>query len=324
VAFVFNNNIFLRYGFTPWAVFALKEALKAVGWTVPISSDGITYNASGDQIAHRNSGANGMDNNNAWFVVRAPDNLHEWMFQRGLFPQGPDNNISSQYWYIGVSKTAGFVAGAIPATDKPTAPDSGFVSDDNFYGFNLGGFNRDIRWNICVEDTAPWRFYAAVLDGSNGDYEYAQMIAMDALHPNTLAVSIDPDPYVYICTADHYLFGWGYVGTGTQQRFAMYDGQWLYDDYSSGIVMPGSEYDGQGANPYNGKDDLGPIIYGFTKSMGQGVKGLSSLFKNVLNPRSIGTVLTVDTLGDRIILGPGFGYLVAAPWNGTLPKRDIA
>ena len=247
MAFIYNTNIFLRRGSTVWALFALKEHLKTAGWTVPISSDGITYNPTGDQCTSRGPGAGGLDNDNAWFVVRSPDNLHEWMFQRGLFPQGPDNAGNGQYWFIAVSKTAGFVAGVTPETDTPTAPDIGWVAGDNFYNFNIGGFARDMRWNICAETTAPYRFWAAPMDGSNGDYGSAQMVAMDTIHPASPLAALDPDPFIYVVSADSYLLGGGYSGAGTpHQVFSMYNGLWLYDDWT-GNVWPGD--DGQGIGP---------------------------------------------------------------------------
>ena len=48
------------------AMFQFKTLMKTAGWTVPRSSDGLTFNSSGDQITSGSSGANGMNNNNAW------------------------------------------------------------------------------------------------------------------------------------------------------------------------------------------------------------------------------------------------------------------
>ncbi len=54
------------------AIFAFKELLVDAGWTVLPSSDGTTYNASGDQITTGSSGAGGMANNSAWFRIESP------------------------------------------------------------------------------------------------------------------------------------------------------------------------------------------------------------------------------------------------------------
>lgn len=64
------------------AAFFLKRLLKVQGWTVPVSSDGTTYNASGDQITSPLSGSNGMDNASAWFVIVHPDTKHSFCLQR--------------------------------------------------------------------------------------------------------------------------------------------------------------------------------------------------------------------------------------------------
>ena len=326
MAFIFKTNVFLERGWTLMAVFTLKEHLKLAGWTVPISSDGLTYNPSGDQITTYGGGANGLDNDNAWFVIRAPDNLHEWMFKRGVFLQDPIPAGNSQYRFIAVSKTAGFVAGATPATDTPTAPDIGWVATDTFYNFNIGGSARDMRWNICAETTAPYRFWAGPMDGSNGNYGTAQIIAMDTINASTIAGQIDPDPYIYVVTADEFLFGWAYSGTVTDQVFTNFNGLYFNDDWNGGVV-PGGGGGGYGSNKHNNKDDLAPLLWGTTYDRGQGIKGLSSLFRLVGNKRTIGTVLTLNTPADLIILGPDINnsgaYIIAAPWNGTLPKRDI-
>lgn len=64
------------------AIFNLKELLKSAGYQVLSSSDGTTYNSTGDQISSGSSGANGMANNRAWFRIRSVDGINEWVFQR--------------------------------------------------------------------------------------------------------------------------------------------------------------------------------------------------------------------------------------------------
>ena len=52
--------------------FNFKSRMKAAGWTVPSSSDGITYNATGDQITvNATSGAGGMSTA-CWFTLVHP------------------------------------------------------------------------------------------------------------------------------------------------------------------------------------------------------------------------------------------------------------
>ena len=55
------------------AIFDLKETFKAAGYTIRGSGDGIAaHSAVGDVITSAGSGANGMNNTNAWFTVRQP------------------------------------------------------------------------------------------------------------------------------------------------------------------------------------------------------------------------------------------------------------
>lgn len=67
------------------AIFRLKEDQKAQGWTTRMSSDGTTFNASGDVITSGGTGAGGFKNALAWFVLRAPDGLREWLAQNDGF-----------------------------------------------------------------------------------------------------------------------------------------------------------------------------------------------------------------------------------------------
>jgi len=95
-------------------MYHLKELLKTAGWSVISSSDGTTYNASGDQISSSDSGAGGMDNNNAWFRIQDPGTVREYVFQRGT---------TSQAWKWMYSASDKFTGGTPNATTVPTATD---------------------------------------------------------------------------------------------------------------------------------------------------------------------------------------------------------
>jgi hypothetical protein len=55
------------------AMFNVKTLLKSVGWTVPRSSDGTTYSATGDILFSAASGTNGFGNSRAWFEIVMPN-----------------------------------------------------------------------------------------------------------------------------------------------------------------------------------------------------------------------------------------------------------
>jgi hypothetical protein len=106
MAYTFNTNQ------TPAtcaeAVYNLKTLLKLVGWTVKKSSDGTTYNSTGDQISSGASGANGMNNARAWFVIQEPGTVpRQFCLQR----QNTVGVNTSYQWRVKYSRYAGFTGG---------------------------------------------------------------------------------------------------------------------------------------------------------------------------------------------------------------------
>jgi len=63
--------------------FRLKQIMVTAGWVVKSSSDGTTFNSTGDQITSANTGAGGMNNNNAWFRIQDPAGGREFTLQKG-------------------------------------------------------------------------------------------------------------------------------------------------------------------------------------------------------------------------------------------------
>src|SRR5210317_722872 len=95
-------------------IFTLKELMKSVGWTVKSSGDATTYNATGDQITHSGSGANGYGNNGSWFRIQDPGTVREYIFQRGT---------DGRYLKLMYSASDKFTGGTPNATTPPTATD---------------------------------------------------------------------------------------------------------------------------------------------------------------------------------------------------------
>lgn len=318
MAFIFDTNIFVTGGNAAIAMFHLKQLLKLAGWTVPTSSDGLTYNPSGDQITTQGSGAGGMDNVNAWFVIQSPDG-HSWAFQRGLVP-----NLNSQDWWILVSRAAGFVGGTPDVATPPTATDAGLVVTPDVSNFSIGQGSSDIRYNIAAEDVAPYRFWASPMSIRDNQHGYGTLM-MDSLAP-TVIQAIDPDPFVYLAGYDGYdLWAFGYSQGGmANERFVRYSQIKFYDPWSGNYAFPGDDgSSGSGSNLYNGKDDLAIVVYAVGGERGHGAKGVSSMMRQVSNARTMGTVIGRATPGDSLIVGKLGSWLVTLPWNGTLPRRDV-
>lgn len=185
------------------AMFNLKELLKGVGWSVLSSSDGTTYNASGDQITHYSTGAGGILNNYAWYRIRDPADRREYLAQRGT---------SNTSWKIIYSSSDRFTGGTPDATTLPTATDQQGLAD-NGTGFATIFTAGDCMTYMAAQDAAHNGVYAFWLVSS-------PIIVTDILNPCTILCeamdsdfsSSDPDPcihfvhdlvpsYVQICTA---------------------------------------------------------------------------------------------------------------------------
>jgi hypothetical protein len=307
MAFIFETNIWLgNAGDVSSALFHLKEQLKLAGWTVPQSSDGITYNPTGDQITVETRDVPGGINFTAWFVVQSPEG-HAWMFWDNIPPYATET-----IWTVRVSR-AGFTGGSPDANTPPSATDEGTLSS------GLSG--NALRYNIGAEDTDQYRFWASPLH-SDDVVNTGCVVMMDTLAP-TVGAALDPDPFVYVLCSGGEIIPFGYTRTDTtDERFARLN-MLAYGEISGQALWPGlPQYAyaaGSGSNQYNGKDDLAAVVYGAISNRGQGSKGISTMLRYTSNNRNPGTVLTKTTPGDLITIGSS----LIAPWNGSLPKRDV-
>lgn len=106
---------------TPGALVQIKDLLVATGaWEVPSSSDGTTYNPSGDTVSHGGSGAGGLGNTNAWLRIRPRSGGLEFTIQR---------TVSDTVYRVKLAR-AEFNAGSPSATQTPattTATDEQIV-----------------------------------------------------------------------------------------------------------------------------------------------------------------------------------------------------
>lgn len=139
-------------------MFHLKELLKSVGWTVVQSSDGTTYNGSGDQITSADSGSNGMNNNSAWYRIQDPAVLREYVFQRGT------NDASWKGIYSASDK---FTATVGNATTVPTANDEQGIFKAVKTNQTIFSTSAAYRYHIAVQDAAHNGVYAWWMIGVN-------------------------------------------------------------------------------------------------------------------------------------------------------------
>lgn len=284
------------------SIYRLKTALKTAGWTVPKSSDGTTYNSSGDQITSGGSGGNGMNNNNAWFIINTPTGTKQWLFQR---------YTSSAVWTVKVSKL-GFLGGSPSSSTAPTATDSGTLASNATL---FTGSEGSQRMQIAVEGTAPFGFYAFCYPIGGGNCTGALM--QDPLLTGTYPVG-DTDAFVYFVhtTGSSNAFTStsfssestgpaSYLGSGTV-------GEAFVINPAANFAVSGGELTGAvGPNPVTADDEALPCGY-FRRaalSAPTGYKGQSGYVRWHGSTRSTGDTLSSKA---RIVVG-----LCSLPWDST-------
>lgn len=302
-------------------LFYLKQTLKQAGWTVTRSSDGLTLNSTGDQITGYGTGAGGMNNASAWFVVKAPGavagSTRQFLFQR---PSSNANCISM--WY---SQSAGFTGGA--AATAPTATDSQLI-------LNTTGFSNNAlyRYSIAADNAAPYGFYMFNFTTSTGTP--TGIIVYDPLESNAYDPT-DTDPYIIYAPSNNggYQSSPGTTSSLTSETLNTGLGavSWYrkgsadqsfglttaLEYQSAGIAIPG----GLSTNPYTSNDEIFPILFARRNALLSGgpvgYKGISSIMKWVgTTGRSTGDTISVSsaTSKEYIIYAN-----IALPWNGTTP-----
>lgn len=304
--------------------FRLKTMLKSLGWTVPMSSDGTTYNPSGDQLVNALSGAGGFNNSQAWFVIQCPGHTRQYCFQRAT-------GSSDASWRIKYSP-AGFTGGSPSATVTPT------------------GTNEQILYGTGT-DTAP--SFTSIIDsptlnriniiagGVNEGYSFLLMffkfgqngvgnyMMMDALQPGSYH-PFDTDP-VIICSGSLNTisnFSNELISLGGNCR------SWYRLGYSDAtwqaVAAIHSAYNTNTSalNLLNGfpyattSDSLSYVTWArpINNAPPAGVKGLSTMLRWVGRMRNFGTVLSVGEPQARNwvqVGGSSEACFFTVPWNGT-------
>lgn len=327
------------------AIFQLKTLMKSAGWTVTRSSDGTTFNASGDQITGADTGANGMNNNNAWFVLKQPAAVDGYQRQI-LFFRG--TNVSN--WWVQYSISSGFSSGG--ATSAPTAADAQNLFATSSSGGQLfSSTEGGIRWHVMADNSSPYSFAAFAYNTGGGNV--TNMLVCDRMTAGSFPTQ-DNDPYVWYFGSYNNNNG-SVLPRQTQSSPPVdlgSDSPMVRTDAPTGLsptlgfpscwfkyALSGATFTnvtapfyansmlsgavhtmipcGLGSNPHTGNDDLFPLIWARTSSNSTpvGYKGTSSMFQWCGAQRSTGDTVTVSTASDHIVLN---GTLVL-PWNGANP-----
>jgi hypothetical protein len=319
MAFAFNKS---TPSTGPVAMYELKTLLKAQGWTVPSSSDGTTYNASSDVITSGAAGASGLNNTNAWFIVRDPAGTMELCFQRVN---------ATTVWRIKWSRSAKFSGGTPGATRVPSATDEYLVwgagTDASPSGSLLFTTDGTYRWYGGADSSAPYGFWFAGWLSSVGTATTA--IVLDPLTPSD---ATDSSKHIFYLsttggggapfnsttsgmTSEGQAVGTQMVCGYTPNASAgsaiatTYQAASLYTGGSQAVPLT------LGGNPISGADEVFSIHWMRRSAMtNPGYKGAGTLMKWCGTTRATGDTLTVSTSRDRIVVNH-----THMPWDGTVP-----
>jgi hypothetical protein len=333
VALVFSTNNNPVTGAA--AMFLVKQQLKAAGWTVPRSSDGSTFNASGDQISASGSGAGGMDNSRAWFVIQMPGaSGRQFCIQRN----SSTGTNTSQQWRIKYSAGAGFTSGG-SNIQVPSATDEGVVlgggSDGSPTFANLfGGTDGSYRYQIGTDNASPYAFFAIAYPPGIAAANCTSSFFLD---PVVNGPSGDADPYVIGVDASTGLdtnlaggnlitettcpFAWlkkGLSGQGFVRVPAVGGETFVSSAFQNSIPTNRSQ---SAPDPQNGFDNLIAFEYNRRGGMGApvGYKGVSTLLLWQMSAiRNSGDTYTVSSVAKaRMSIG-----WVSVPWDASTSPQQ--
>ncbi len=316
------------YATTAAAIFALKALLKAQGWTVKSSGDGLSaFSSSGDIITGSGSGANGMNNALAWFRIQDPGGVREFVWQRA--------NTSAHHWWTTYSAQSKFTGGSPSATARPTATDG-----QNFIGTNTtgldaflgGGGDGTFRFQMMADSSAPYTWY--ILAYSSGGSTCRGCYFMDSLQSGSYDAA-DTDPVVL----GAFTTGTGMFNNATATTLMSgadktpgNDGLFCWYKYgltgatyvsmgacaivdAGNIMIPG----GLPVNAFTSKDEVfAPMVGRYSTRTQPQFKGVMQNMRYVGPQRALsGDTLTVVSTKDYIIQDKS----IAFPWDGTDPSN---
>jgi hypothetical protein len=312
------------------AMYTLISTLVSAGWVKKADSDGTTYSATGVQVTSGATGTNGLGNNSAWVRIQAPavnggsvvNQQREFTFQRGT---------TDLAWRIKYSASAGFITGGSAAV-TPSSADEVFMfgggtdAAPTYYGSALYT-NAGYRWHICCGGAAE--FYSFVAWGVvNASTLVQNVLCLDVMAIGSFP-SIDVDPAVtFFGTIASAAGNNTFASTNTTNPAQCR--AWLGSTSAAGAATTLTNNQGVsiisyyttigplatlGTNPFTGKDDLIPCLWGRAgATVPIGVKGFSTLFMwGTVNRAGMDTCDTIGTK-DKVFLT----YLWA-PWSGATP-----
>jgi hypothetical protein len=290
------------------AMYLILSNFIAAAWVVESSSDGTTYNSSGNQITGGGTGAHGLANNMAWFRIRDPGGVREFIVQRGT---------TNLQWAIKYSPAARFTGGAPTATQVPTATDevaiwgnitgatqtyAGLFTSDGTYNLHMGMGDASVHYAFWAQ---------ALILGTTSGSAFGSW-CMDYVLNSDVG---DLDPTVHFAGANAHDFQTVGLGLNANCFFtSIVSANFLpvqlgpykpsYFGTTAGQIMANNEW--------NGYFDVLP---GMWWSPTYGYKGYSTLF----TPTSNTLMYTGDTasVGNPPVAGTK-DHMAQGEWNNCL------
>lgn len=299
----------------------ISDNANNASWDVVASGDGLSvYDGTADTLTAATSGANGLANNGAWFIIKnSGGSGNSFCFQRG----SADNEFKVKYSVSGSWNLAGS-----SANTTPVSTDEKFVLGDASTFANLFRVSdKALKCHFVCESSTVGSW---VIFGNEANQPGISFFhVFDYLE---YANSMDTDPYIIIIDGDA---GSPATASGTiaalnnlTDKVKGHVRHGESDEIFGSMQAFAPSSDGQSiigslqASPYTGKDGTLPVIYGKRQTAGTtspyGIKGQSSLLRWHLQNRSdyfafeIKTSPSATSTEDRIVIGN-----VSLPWDGT-------
>lgn len=302
-------------------VFMVKTHLAANGWTVIGSGDGLSaFSNTGDIITSAGTGAGGIGNPRAWFVIKDPGNNRALVFQRTSAASSVTND---NIWRVANAETVTWTGGSATVSHSAAAEGnitgSGTAASPVFA--SLFNISAAARMHI-VSDPVPipgsnvYPFWFAV--NTAGSTTSVGVFIVDGLRAGTYDAG-DTAPW-FSAFALNSLAAFG-SGMFAAYKFWV-NGSWApsaaissYGVSNSGA--PASSL-GYGVDPIGGFDWLlDAILFKLGSSPPAGIKGVAATFKLPTVNRLFGH--TVNLATDPYIYWQG-SPAVALPWiTGVVP-----
>lgn len=191
------------------ATYKLIDMLVDEGWTIQASGDGLSAystNPNAPAVTHGGSGANGLNNLDAWVRLRAPGGTP---VREVLLRRGNDGSGGSRAWQVRYSSNGtGFVTGG-SATVIPTAADQTAVLDapGEVAIWQAGGY---AAYDLIVGDATEeysWAMICRRFNLQERNREHISLLAMDVL---TDPHAADTDPCVmHVVPVENHALGSG-------------------------------------------------------------------------------------------------------------------